>query len=240
VLLKIDGFHVLTDPVFSTWIGLGLGPFTLGLKRLVEPALRLEALPRIDLILLSHAHMDHFDLPSLRALESRQIPVITARGTADLLRVERYAWVKEIGWGETARVGPLEIRGLEVNHWGARMRTDTWRGYNGYVIRSGRRRVVFAGDTAMTGTFRGIGGAELAIMPVGAYNPWIRVHCSPEQAWSMVNDARADRVLPVHHRTFALSKEPLAEPLHRILTAAGREADQRVALHAIGQEMHIA
>lgn len=239
VLLSLDGFRILTDPVFSTWIGLGLGPFTLGLKRLIEPALPLETLPPVDLILLSHAHMDHFDLPSLRALENPRTPVVTARGTSDLLRVPRYASVREIGWGETARVGPAEIQAIPVNHWGARMRTDTWRGYNGYLIRAGRHRVLFAGDTAMTGTFRQVRGADLAIMPVGAYNPWIRVHCNPEQAWTMANDARADRVLPVHHRTFTLSKEPPAEPLERILHAAGSQAADRVALRAIGQEVHI-
>lgn len=239
VLLGIDGFNVLTDPVFSTWIGLSLGPLTLGLKRLVEPAITLDSLPRIDLILLSHAHMDHFDLPTLRSLENSATPVVTARGTSDLLRVQRYASVREIGWGETVRVGPLEIRAFEVNHWGARMRTDTWRGYNGYMIRSGKRRVLFAGDTAMTGTFRGLGGADLAIMPIGAYNPWIRVHCSPEEAWAMANDARADRVLPVHHRTFTLSKEPPAEPLERIFSAAGGQADSRIALRAIGEELRL-
>ncbi len=90
VLLKLDGFTILTDPVFSDRAGIGLGPITLGVKRLVAPALRLEDLPPIDLILLSHAHMDNFDLPSLRALESGRTQVVTARATADLLRADRY------------------------------------------------------------------------------------------------------------------------------------------------------
>ena len=86
VLLKIDGFTVLTDPVFSDRAGLSFGPLTVGLKRLVAPALDLEGLPKIDLLLLSHAHMDHFDIPSLRKLENRATAVVTARGTSDLLR----------------------------------------------------------------------------------------------------------------------------------------------------------
>src|ERR687885_2071823 len=69
VLLKIDGFTILTDPVFSDRAGLSFGPVTLGIKRLVSPALKARDLPDIDLILLSHAHMDHVDLPSLRILE---------------------------------------------------------------------------------------------------------------------------------------------------------------------------
>jgi L-ascorbate metabolism protein UlaG (beta-lactamase superfamily) len=240
VLLKIDGFTILTDPVFSTRVGIGLGPFTLGLKRLVEPALELEELPHIDLVLLSHAHMDHFDLPSLRALERRKPEVVTARGTSDLLRVARYRRVEEIGWGQELRAGPAVIRGLEVRHWGARMRTDTWRGYNGYLIKVGRHRVLFGGDTAMTDAFRHVGGAGLAIMPIGAYNPWIRAHCNPEQAWTMASEhARADCVLPVHHGTFSLSREPAGEPLERLLACAGRDT-RRVVLRQVGETASLA
>jgi L-ascorbate metabolism protein UlaG (beta-lactamase superfamily) len=238
VLLKIDGFTLITDPVLSTRIGLGLGPFTLGLKRMVLPALHVEQLPKLDLILLSHAHFDHFDLPTLRALENTATPVVTASNTSDLLRIKRYAGVQEIGWGQEARVGPLTIRGLEVNHWGARMRTDTWRGYNGYLISSGRRRVLFAGDTAFTHTLNEASGADLALMPIGAYNPWIRVHCSPEQAWRMANDARAEFLLPLHHQTFHLSMEPPLEPLDRLYSAA-KNASGRIALRSIGEEFHL-
>ncbi|HNY42763.1 MAG TPA: MBL fold metallo-hydrolase [Bryobacteraceae bacterium] len=237
VLLRLDGFTILTDPVFSTRIGLRLGPVTLGLKRLVEPALRLPGLPKIDLVLLSHAHMDHFDLPSLKALESLRPPVVTARNTSDLLDVGGYARVSEIGWDERVNVGPATIEGIRVNHWGARMRTDTWRGYNGYVIRCGRWKVLFAGDTAWTDDFKGIGGAHLAVMPVGAYNPWIRYHCSPEQAWTMANHAKADYVVPVHHRTFSLSREPIGEPAERLLKAAG--GTSRVGWQDIGQQFEL-
>ncbi|HXK05417.1 MAG TPA: MBL fold metallo-hydrolase, partial [Verrucomicrobiae bacterium] len=94
VLLKIDGVTVLTDPVFSRRIGIRFGPVTLGIKRLVEPALHIRELPRIDLILLSHAHMDHFDIRSLRRLEGRGSTVVTAARTSDLLRVRRYGRVQ--------------------------------------------------------------------------------------------------------------------------------------------------
>jgi L-ascorbate metabolism protein UlaG (beta-lactamase superfamily) len=204
----------------------------------VEPALEVEDLPRLDLVLLSHAHMDHFDLPTLRALERRDLPVITARGTADLLRVERFGRVREIGWDERVHQGPLTVRAFEVKHWGARMRTDTWRGYNGYVLTLGRWRVLFGGDTALIDTFRGVGGAHLALMPIGAYNPWIRNHCSPEQAWRMAEDARADHFLPIHHATFQLSHEPPGEPVERLLHAAG-SGRERVALTHIGEEFHL-
>ena len=238
VLISFDGFIVITDPVFSNRIGIGLGPVTLGLKRLVEPALTLAEIPRPDLILVSHAHMDHFDLPSLRKLEGRKTTVITAVNTSDLLRVKRYGAVHELGWGQSMRVGPATIRACEVNHWGARMRNDTQRSYNGYVIEAGRYRVVFGGDTAYTDLFKKVRtsqAVDLAIMPIGAYNPWIRAHCTPEQALRMADDVGADFILPVHHRTFALSSEPIAEPMERLLSAAG---EQRIGLREIGGEFH--
>lgn len=241
VLLKIDGITILTDPVFSRKVGIPLGPVTLGIKRLVEPALPIKDLPRIDLILLSHAHMDHFDVPSLRRLESRSATVVTATATSDLLRVQRYGRVQELGWNESARVGSLTIRAFRVNHWGARMGTDTHRGYNGYTIEAGGHRVLFGGDTALTDSFQGLRNRrpyDLAIMPVGAYDPWIHYHCSPEQAWRMAHNAGFDFFLPVHHQTLLLSREPYLEPIERVYSAAGRYAD-RVAVRQIGQEFRL-
>lgn len=236
VLLKIDGFTILTDPILGTYAGIWLGLFTLGIKRLVAAPLKISELPPIDLILLSHAHMDHFDILTLRKLEKRSTTVVTAHATSDLLRVQRYGAVQELRWNQRLKVGPVEVRAIEVNHWGARVRRDTWRGYNGYVIEAGRHRVLFAGDTALTHTFGALRSSrpfDLALMPIGAYNPYIRRHCSPEQAWRMANEAGADRVVPVHHQTFQLSHEPLGEPLERFMTAAGSR-QERVALNQIG------
>jgi L-ascorbate metabolism protein UlaG (beta-lactamase superfamily) len=242
VLLKVDGFTILTDPIFSERCGIRLGGvFTLGPKRSVAPALSVANLPPIDLILLSHAHFDHFDRPSLRRLENRGTKVVTARGTRDLLRSRRYAGVTELGWEETARIGPFTVRAIEVNHWGARVQTDTWRGYNGYIVEAGRRRLVFAGDTAFTRGFRRVrqlGPVDLAIMPIGAYDPWIHYHCNPEQAWNMADDAGAEFVIPVHHQTFKLSREPVHEPVERLLAAAGAHSD-RLATRQIGDEFSL-
>jgi L-ascorbate metabolism protein UlaG (beta-lactamase superfamily) len=122
------------------------------------------------------------------------------------------------------------------------MRTDTWRGYNGYMISAGRYRVIFAGDTALTPAFRALRDSrpfDLAVMPIGAYNPWIRNHCTPEQAWRMGEEAGAQFLLPVHHRTFRLSSEPVAEPFERLQEAAGQEAN-RIAISRIGEEWRLA
>jgi L-ascorbate metabolism protein UlaG (beta-lactamase superfamily) len=241
VLLKVDGFTILTDPVFSDKVGIEIGPVTVGLKRLVAPALHRHQLPRPDLILLSHAHMDHLDRPSLRSLESVRTTVVTASRTSDLLRIRRYAAIHELSWGAEVHAGPLKIRAFEVNHWGARMRTDTYRGYNGYILETPQHRIVFGGDTAFTRSFRSAKGTrttDLAIMPIGAYEPWIRYHCNPEQAWEMVQDCGAEYVLPVHHQTFLLGREAYREPIERLVRAAGPRPE-RVCLHEIGQEFHL-
>ncbi len=241
VLLKVDGFTILTDPVFSIRAGLNLGPVTLGIKRLVEPAVTIDELPKVDLVLLSHAHMDHFDVPSLRRLEHQQTTVVTAYRTSDLLRVRRFRKVIELRWNEETQVGPVTVRAFQVAHWGARMRSDVYRGFNGYLLRAGGRQIVFGGDTAYTEHFKQLRSSrviDLAIMPIGAYDPWIRVHCNPEQALAMAEDAGATYVLPVHHQTFQLSREPTLEPLERILTAAGASTD-RICVREIGGEFSL-
>src|SRR5207249_2091583 len=108
----------------------------------------------------------------------------------------------------------------------------THRSYNGYVIEAGRHRALFGGDTAYTDTFRPLRSSrriDLAIMPIGAYDPWVRAHCTPEQALAMANDAGAEFVLPIHHRTFELSREGPHEPMQRLLAAAG-SAEHRICV----------
>jgi L-ascorbate metabolism protein UlaG (beta-lactamase superfamily) len=120
------------------------------------------------------------------------------------------------------------------------MQSDTYRGYNGYLIETPHYRVVFGGDTAITGTFRQLRASrrlDLAIMPIGAYNPWIRAHCTPEEALQMANDAGAELILPVHHQTFPLSREPRLEPIERLFSALS-SMPERLAWQEIGQEIH--
>ena len=241
VLLRIDGVTILTDPVLHDRVGLALGPFTLGLKRLVHAALPATELPRPDIILLSHAHMDHFDIASLRSLRSPNTRIVTAKNTADLVPSRKWAGIDELAWGESVHIGDITIRAFEVNHWGARMRTDTHRGFNGYTIESPNHRVLFGGDTAMSNSFRGLRTSrafDLALMPIGAYDPWIRAHCTPEQALRMASDAGAHYILPVHHQTFELSREPRREPIERLEGALG-SGIERLALCEIGQEFHL-
>jgi L-ascorbate metabolism protein UlaG (beta-lactamase superfamily) len=213
----------------------------VGVKRQTRSALEPEDLPPIDLILISHAHMDHLDIPSLRRLQDPETSVVMARHTSNLVRGLVFREVRELGWGDRTRIGPTTVIGREVNHWGARMRVDTYRGYNGYELDVDGTSILFAGDTAQSDAFRTLRSRKphsLIIMPIGAYNPWISYHCTPEQAWKMAVDAGFEFLMPVHHQTFPLSQEPSHEPIERLLRAAHRHEDT-IALHQIGEEFHL-
>jgi L-ascorbate metabolism protein UlaG (beta-lactamase superfamily) len=233
VLLNLRGTMVLTDPALRTRIGIGVGPATLGPRRYVQPALTARELPRIDLLVLSHAHMDHLDLPTLRHLP-RETPVVTHRNVGDLLT--HFRQVVELDWHETARVAGVEIEAIPARHWGARTITDTHRGYGGFILARHDTRVLFAGDTAYTDLYRHYRDRriDLSLLPIGAYDPWIENHASPEEAWAMSEHLGASAVLPIHHATFRLSREPMEEPIARFLAAAGRERD-RVAVTEVGE-----
>jgi L-ascorbate metabolism protein UlaG (beta-lactamase superfamily) len=240
VLLNFYGIHVLTDPALGSRIGLSLGIRIAGPKRYVAPGLSFTELPPIDVLLLSHAHFDHMDLPSLRGFAPGTC-TITAKVTRDVLAGTRLRHVTELGWGEHTTFrnskGELELEAVEVKHWGQRWPSEVARGYNGYILRREGKSLLFAGDTALTprlAELRGRGPFEAAIMPIGAYQPWIWNHCTPEQALEMANGAGARHIVPVHHQTFRLSEEPMTEPLERLQLALQREPE-RLALRRVGE-----
>ncbi len=203
----------------------------------------MRQLPHIDLVLLSHAHMDHCDLPTLRRLPA-STQAVTARETGDMFTDTRIKRARELAWGESTTVrtrnGDVKIRAFEVAHWGARWRHDTYRGYNGYTLEREGKKIIFGGDTAMCDSFRSLhsdGPYDLAIMPIGAYHPWVSAHCTPEQAVTMANMAGANYVLPIHHRTFKLGQEGPYEPIERFQAAIEQE---RIALREIGETVRVA
>jgi L-ascorbate metabolism protein UlaG (beta-lactamase superfamily) len=240
VLVNFFGIKILTDPVLFPRIGIRLPGFTIGPKRLTASALEFDELPKIDVILLSHAHFDHLDLRTLHRF-NQNTSVITAPKTQDLLRWTRLRDITELRWGERKTlktpVGDIDIIAFRVNHWGARKQRDTYRGCNGYLLERNNRRILFAGDTALTNSFADLrkhGRVDLAIMSIGAYNPWIQSHSTPEQAIEMANAAGAQFVVPVHHQTFRLSFEPFREPITRFEKAL-RTQPERIALREIGE-----
>ena len=216
MLINFFGVTILTDPVLFPRVGIRLPGITIGPKRLTVPALHFHDLPHIDVILLSHAHFDHFDLRTLRCFDETT-GVITARATSDLLKRTRFSNVTELDWGESktlsAAAGEIVITAFPVKHWGARTQHDTHRGYNGYLIERRGRRIIFAGDTAMTESFAALrrhGPIDVAIVPISAYNPWIQSHSTPEQAVQMANAAGARFVVPDTTRRSGLALSPSA------------------------------
>src|SRR5919199_6231211 len=235
VLINFYGTWLLTDPALSSRVGVHIAGATLGPRRLVRPALTVRELPALDAVLVSHAHMDHCDLGTLRRLPRRTRAVVQ-KGNRDLVR--RFARVDELEWGESTDVNGARVEAIEVNHWGARKLTDKHRGYGGFLVEKRGRALVFGGDTAYTNAFarlkrRGT-RVDLAILPIGAYDPYVYVHANPEQSWRMREEMGAEYILPMHHSTFRLSREPFDEPRQRILAAAAAEK-WRVALTEIGQ-----
>ncbi|MEP6671118.1 MAG: MBL fold metallo-hydrolase [Chthoniobacter sp.] len=243
VLINFFGVNILTDPVLFDRCGIRVPPFTIGPKRYVACALQPRELPRIDLVLLSHAHFDHLDLRSLRAI-SREAVVVTARRTADIFRRIRFREVIELDWEESREIetarGGVTVAAFQLLHWGARLQYDDYRGYNSYVFERGSKRLCHVGDSARTPAQRlgSRGQIDLLCAPIGAYQPWIHAHCTPEEAVAMTDEARARFVLPMHHQTFKLSWEPMEEPIQRFTTAL-RNAPQRVALTEIGQTFEL-
>jgi L-ascorbate metabolism protein UlaG (beta-lactamase superfamily) len=240
VLLNFYGVVILTDPVFFARIGLRFGPLTFGPKRYVACALRPEELPPIDLVLLSHAHMDHFDLRSLQRLPRGRSIAVTARGTADLLSRRRFREIHEVDWQSSIKVetphGEVGVTAFQMRHWGSRLPWETHRAYNAYVLERNGRRVCFAGDTARIDASQlgSRGPLDLMIVPIGAYNPWIHNHCTPEEAVAMADEAGACYLLPVHYETFKLSHEPMDEPIRRLRAALAGEPE-RLALTQVGE-----
>ena len=244
VLVNFYGLRILTDPLLFTRIGVDLGIGSFGPQRLVQCALRPDDLPEIDLVLVSHAHFDHLDTPSLAAIRGRPVAVMAA-ATADLLPRRHYSAVHELRWNESTRVttahGEALVRAIEVKHWGARIGRDTHRGYSGFVVEREGRRLLIGGDTALTPAFKGhgrFGPFEAAIMPIGAYDPWIANHCTPEQAVTMADAAGARLFVPVHHRSFNLSREPVDEPIARAEQMLRAERG-RLGLREIGETLVI-
>jgi L-ascorbate metabolism protein UlaG (beta-lactamase superfamily) len=239
VLLNFYGVTILTDPALRSRIGASTALGTIGPRRLVAPALRPEQLPPIDLLLISHAHMDHLDFATLRRIPGSP-EVVTAANTDDLLQTAGYTAPHTLRWGQKIDLhtihGNVRVQAFEVKHWGARWRYDTFRGYNGYIIERDGKRMIFGGDTARTDSFaklrRRKQPCEVALMPIGAYDPHIGSHCSPEEAVRMTNDAGAEFLLPIHFRTFPLGREGGTEPMLRL--DATIEFD-RVGWREIGQ-----
>jgi len=247
VLINLFGKIIITDPVLLDRFGIYFMGITFGPSRFTAPALTIDELPKPDLVLLSHAHMDHMDLLTLKNISERfpkQIDCITAYNTSDVIEDFEWKSLQEIDWRESIEINGIKIKGLEVKHFGWRLpgERDRSRGYmkngrsfNAYVIERNGKKILFGGDTAMTDKFKESNEeVDVAIMPIGAYNPWKFNHCNPEEALKMAKDVKAKFFIPIHTNTFRQGSEPIAEPLEWMLKSY-KKYDLALGIKQIGE-----
>jgi L-ascorbate metabolism protein UlaG (beta-lactamase superfamily) len=226
-LVQLSGVSVMTDPVYSDRLMLP--------KRLVEPGIAIEDLPPLDLVLVSHGHFDHLDVPTHERLPSSATAVV-AKNLSDLIAPCGYERVVELAWGESFRHRDLTVTALPVRHWGTRNLLPDNRGYTGFLLQSPSGTVFFPGDTAYFPGFADYGkqfDIDVALLPIGAYRPdsFRRVHMNPEDAFQAFRDLRARYLVPIHWGTFVISLEPIDEPINWLAEIAAGEPDaDRVAI----------
>ena len=225
-LLQVNGRKVLVDPVFSKRLVV--------LRRQRRPGLRLEELPPIDLVLLTHAHMDHLDKRSLRRvaratkrMRGAKPEVVVPKGVEDLVAKIGFTRLHALEWWQEVELEGLKVTMTPCQHWGARMFGDTHRGYGGYVVSGAGQSVYHSGDTAYFSGFEEIGERlrpEVALLPIGAYFPdtYRAVHTSPEEAVRAFVECGAKTMVPMHYGTFRLGREPMEEPVQRLEAEARR------------------
>ena len=242
-LIQIGGKNILIDPVFATRLVV--------LRRARRAGIQVPDLPEIDLVLVTHAHMDHLNRPTLRRIarsalgRTGRAPVIVVpQGVEDLVDTMGFAEVRSLTWWAQTSVAGLEVTMTPARHWGARMFNDVHRHFGGYVIADGSgHRVYHCGDTAYFEGFREIGARlhpQVALLPIGAYFPdtYRAVHTSPEEALQGFVDLAAETMIPMHFGTFRLGREPMEEPPVRLMAEAERlHLADRVKVLAEGETL---
>ncbi len=244
VLIQCAGFNILSDPMFS----LRASPLSwLGPKRVRAPGIAFDDLPPIHLVLLSHNHYDHMDLPSLRRLQARWAPgIVTGLGNGAYLARKGIGGAIELDWWQACEVRPgLRVHFVPAQHWSNRffagIRTMLW---GGHVVETEAGRVYFAGDTGYPAHFGEIrerlGEPHVALLPIGAYEPrWFMgpQHMNPDDAVRAHLDLGAHRSIAMHFGTFKLSDEGIDEPVRALIEARVRHGvpEERFRVPEFGQ-----
>lgn len=223
VVVTMGETTIAVDPVLSERIGVRIGNRTIGLARQTPAPIGAEALRGIDAVLITHAHFDHLDRPTLASLADERTEVLVPPGCAKLIP-PGFGRVTELSVGNEWSIGRATVRAIRPRHWGARAWLDRRRGFCAYEIRHPEGSVLLAGDTAATDAFDELRDLDLAVFGIGAYEPWEHMHATPEQVWRMFEATGARFLLPVHHSTFELSDEPTEEPMRRLLDRAADRA----------------
>jgi L-ascorbate metabolism protein UlaG (beta-lactamase superfamily) len=248
-LLQFAGLNILTDPVWSdrcspvSWAGP---------KRVRAPGLDFAALPRIDLVLLSHNHYDHLDLPTLKRLHAVHRPlIVTTLGNRPFLAAEGVDHVVELDWWQSHEPRPgVKLTVTPAQHFAARGFTDRFRTlWGGFVLETSAGRLWFAGDSGYYDGFKSIGARlgpfDLAFIPIGAYEPrWFMepVHCTPAEAIRIHRDVRARRSVAMHFGCFPLADDSYEQPFadFRAAHAAAGLGPEEFVLPEVGETKRFA
>jgi len=224
VLVQIDGLRILTDPVW----GLRASPSRLaGPKRFQPVPVSLDAMPALDLVIVSHDHYDHLDFPTIRELAKSEVPFVTSLGVGAHLQ----AWgvpperIAELDWWETYRVpnSGLSVTAAPSQHFSGRgLKDRNATLWSSMVIRSERHTVFFSGDTGLTTEYQSIrerlGPFDLVMLEVGAFHPaWGDIHLGPENALKALALLGGGPFLPVHWGTFNLALHAWDQPAEALM-----------------------
>jgi L-ascorbate metabolism protein UlaG (beta-lactamase superfamily) len=240
-LIQADGINILTDPVWSD----RTSPFQwAGPKRMRPPGIRLEDLPRIDVVLLSHNHYDHLDFNSLKSVfEKHQPKIVTPLGVRAYLDKYKIRNAIDLDWWEALSISDaLQIQSVPAQHFSGRGMADRdatlWCGY---VIKRSGGNIYFVGDTGYhLSMFKEIGDRcapiQVALVPIGAYKPeWFMsaIHCSPQEAVRIHLESKSRQSIATHFGTFPLADDGLHEPaaeLQKALVQNGLEPEQFIVM----------
>jgi N-acyl-phosphatidylethanolamine-hydrolysing phospholipase D len=236
-LIQMDGVNILTDPIFND----RSSPFSIGgIRRLVPPGLKLEALPPIHAVMISHNHYDHLDKHTVERLGNKPTYFVPLR-VAQWLKREKIENVVELDWWQASSSGALKFHSVPVQHFSGRSpfdRNETL--WSGWIVEGKKGKIFFAGDTGYFPVFKEIGERfgpmRISIIPIGAYRPrWFMksVHVDPPEAVQIHRDMKSQQSIASHWGTFKLSDEPIGEPpryLEKALKEAGLEEKKFVIM----------
>ena len=223
-LIQLKNLTILTDPMFSN----RAGPFSfMGPARVREPGIRIDELPPIDVVVISHNHYDHLDLESLKILDAKFHPLFLAPlGDRPLLEEAGLQNIQELDWWDERVVKQTKIVFTPAQHWSARGLFDKCKSlWGSYFIQSQEFKAYFGGDTGYSSHFaetqKRLGSPDAALLPIGAYSPDYLMqinHMNPEEAIQAHKDLKAIYSFGMHFGTFPLTDESINEPVERLRT----------------------
>ncbi|MCB2100587.1 MAG: MBL fold metallo-hydrolase [Rhodobacterales bacterium] len=240
-LIGLDGVNILTDPIFTPYAS----PWPIKVERWVPPGLTVDDLPPLDAIVISHAHYDSLDLPSLRLIAARQpgVRVLVPLGLGPLVRGTGLANLREMDWYDRETLGAVTIQATPAIHNSQRSLIDkNFTLWSGFMLRGRDLAVWFSGDTAPGPLFDRVrdraGRADVALVPIGAYQPaWLMKgkHTTPEEAAALARRLGASRAIGIHWGTFPLGEDPPLQTRDRFL--ATKKAGFTPQLLRIGETL---